>query len=371
VPFIDLGRVHAPLKARFLAEIDAILEDGGFTNGAAVAAFEDAFASYCGSSFCVGLASGLDGLRLALMGAGLTRGAEVIVPAQTFVATYEAVTQAGGRPVVVDISETDYNMDVSAAGDAISDRTHCLLPVHLYGQLADVTALASLAARHGISLLEDACQAHGASRNGRRAGVSGLAGAFSFYPGKNLGAIGDAGAITTNDDGLARRVRALREHGQTEKYQHSMEGYTARLDTIQAAVLLQKLPCLDDWNAQRRTAARFYIESLTGVGDLRLPSTPAESEPVWHLYVVRTADPRGLAEWLRARGIVTGRHYPEPPHLSPAYQWLGYREGMFPVAEAVAREALSLPIFPGIREEELTAVTDAINGYFQHACTAS
>ena len=230
------------------------------------------------------------------------------------------------------------------------------MPVHLYGQLADMRALRRVADGAGIAIVEDACQAHGATRVGERAGASGVAAAFSFYPGKNLGAAGDAGALVTRDAEVATRVRALREHGQTAKYVHAYEGWTSRLDTIQAIVLSHKLPELETWNDQRRDAAAFYTDALSEVGDLRLPPVAAGSSPVWHLYVVRTSDPDGLATWLRDRGIGAGRHYPEPVHLTDAYARLGHRAGDFPVAEALARECLSLPIFPGMTEQQLAAV---------------
>jgi dTDP-4-amino-4,6-dideoxygalactose transaminase len=366
VPFLDLAPSHDALVEPILAEVAQLIASNAYANGPQVAEFERKFAGYCGTAECVGLGSGLDALRLALVAAGLEHGEEVVVPANTFVATLEAVTQAGGRPVVVDVSEHDYNVDVEAAAAAIGPRTRLLLPVHLYGQLADVSTLVALCERSGVGLVEDACQAHGAERDGVRAGTAGAAAAFSFYPAKNLGAMGDAGALVTDDAVLAARVRALREHGQVGKYRHEEEGWTARLDTIQAIVLLRKLPFLDGWNDERAACARYYDDALTGVGDLRLPPVPPGSKPVWHLYVVRTARPDRLAEFLAARGIATGRHYPEPVHLTPAYSWLGYRRGCFPVAEALAAEVLSLPVFPGIREEQLAAVADSIAEYFRH-----
>jgi dTDP-4-amino-4,6-dideoxygalactose transaminase len=364
VPFLDLRPSNGPLATLLLEEIAELVESGAFTNGPQVAAFEEAFASYCGAPFCVGMGSGLDALRLALVGAGLERGDEVVVPAQTFVATYEAVTQAGGLPVVADVSDVDCGLDPDAAAAAVGPRTRFLLPVHLYGQMADLRALSALANRHGLEVVEDACQAHGARRDGVAAGTAGLAGAFSFYPGKNLGAFGDAGALVTRDVELARRSVALREHGQSRKYVHDLEGYTARLDSIQALVLLRKLALLDAWNAERQVAAAYYNAELEGVGDLRLPPVAPGSQPVWHLYVVRTAEPTALAETLRSRGIGSGRHYPEPPHLSVAYAHLGYRPGSFPVAEALAREGLSLPLFPGISEMQLAAVVAAVVEHF-------
>ena len=364
VPFLDLRPSHEPLADAILADVAALIEANAYINGPAVAEFERDFAEFCGSAYAVGLASGLDALRLALLAAGLRQGDEVIVPAQTFVATLEAVTQAGGKPVPVDVREADYTLDVDAVAAAIGPRTRALLPVHLFGQMADMKRLDELARRHDLVLLEDACQAHGASRDGLTSGAVGTAGAFSFYPGKNLGAMGDAGALVTNDEELASRLRALREHGQTRKYEHAWEGYTARLDTIQAAVLLRKLPWLTQWNESRRAAARLYSESLAGLGDLVLPAVAPGSEPVWHLYVIRTSDPVALGESLAARGISTGRHYPQPVHLASAYEWLGYGEGDFEVAERLAGESISLPIYPGITEAQVETVVDAIRRFF-------
>jgi dTDP-4-amino-4,6-dideoxygalactose transaminase len=364
VPFLDLGLLHRGLKAEIVEEIAELVDSSAFTNGPQVREFETAYAAYCGTSACVGLASGLDALRLGLQAAGIEPGDEVVVAANTFVATLEAVTQAGGRPVVVDASESDYNLDPGKVESALTERTRFLMPTHLYGQLADMRALEEIAERRGLTILEDACQAHGASRDGITAGTSGVANAFSFYPGKNLGAFGDAGALTTDDDELAARVRSLREHGQTRKYLHELEGWTARLDTIQAIVLLRKLPLLDRWNGERRAVAAKYADRLAGIGDLRLPPVPEGSEPVWHIYAVRTVDPEALAGFLRERGIGSGRHYPDPVHLSPAYAWLGYGEGDFPVAEAVASEQLSLPMFPGMTDAQVDSVVGAIADYF-------
>jgi dTDP-3-amino-3,4,6-trideoxy-alpha-D-glucose transaminase len=364
VPFLDLGLLHRDLKAEIVEEIAELVDSSAFTNGPQVREFEAAFAAYCGTEHCVGLASGLDALRLGLQAAGLEAGDEVVVAASTFVATLEAVTQAGGRPVVVDAADEDYNLDPAALEAALTERTRFLMPTHLYGQLADMRSLMEIAERRGLAILEDACQAHGASRDGIAAGTAGLANAFSFYPGKNLGAFGDAGALVTDDEELAARVRALREHGQTRKYVHEIEGWTARLDTIQAIVLRRKLPLLDRWNGERRAVAAKYDERLAGIGDLRLPTVPDGSEPVWHIYAIRTAAPEELAGFLRERGIGTGRHYPDPVHLAPAYRFLGHERGEFPVAEALASEVLSLPMFPGMTEQQVDTVVAAIADYF-------
>ena len=366
VPFVDLGPSHTDLKQAILDEVAELIDSGAFVNGPPVARFEAAFADYCRRETCVGVASGLDALRLTLLAAELESGSEVVVPANTFVATFEAIAQARLVPVPADASEDDYNLDPAAAGAAVTSRTSALLPVHLYGQLADMTRILELARAQGLFVLEDACQAHGAERDGLRAGAAGDAAAFSFYPGKNLGAMGDAGAVVTDDGVLAAHVRALRENGQTAKYTHVYEGYTSRLDSIQAAVLAQKLPRLDGWNEDRARVAAAYATSLDGVGDLVLPPVPSGSVPVWHLYVVRTGRRDELAQFLAEHGIATGKHYPEPPHLSAAYASLGYVEGAFPVAERLARELLSLPIYPGMPEQQVVAVTDAVCAFFMH-----
>jgi dTDP-4-amino-4,6-dideoxygalactose transaminase len=364
VPFVDLRPSHEPLREDLLDDVAALLESGAFINGPQVAAFERDFAAYCGTAACAGVGSGLDALRLALIAAGLEPGAEVLAPAHTFAATLESITQAGCRPVLVDVREDDYGMDPDAAQAAVGPDTAMLMPVHLYGQLADMRRLTALADQKGLRIVEDACQAHGASRDGIRPGERSLAAAFSFYPGKNLGAIGDAGAAATNDADLAARIRALREHGQLRKYEHDFEGWTARLDTLQAAALLRKLPLLDEWNRQRAAVAAMYTEGLEGVGDLRLPAVMPDSEPVWHLYVVRTADPTALGAFLAERGIATGRHYPKPLHLEPAYAHLGYARGAFPVTERVAAEVLSLPVFPGLTDAQAQRVVEGVRQFF-------
>jgi dTDP-4-amino-4,6-dideoxygalactose transaminase len=268
-------------------------------------------------------------------------------------------------PRVADVDETSWGLDPEAAEAALTTRTRAVLPVHLYGQLADMRRLRALARQKALLVVEDACQAHGAERDGLRAGAVGDAAAFSFYPSKNLGAIGDAGALTTDDADVASEVRALREHGQSVKDTHQRVGYTARLDTLQAAALLRKLPLLVGWNEERRAAALFYLEALAGVGDLLLPPVAAASRPAWHLFVVRTAAPERLAAYLRDRGVATGRHYPEPVPYQPAYRCLGHRRGTFPVAEELARTCLSLPLFPGISGEQLETVAEAVRGYFR------
>jgi dTDP-4-amino-4,6-dideoxygalactose transaminase len=365
VPFVDLGPMSSSVKDRVLARISETLDKGDFLNGEAVHDFEQRFSEFLGRTRCVGVSSGLDALRLSLLAGGLEPGAEVIVPAGTFAATFEAVVQAGAKPSVVDISAVDYTLDIEETETAAAAGASHVVPVHLYGQLADMRSLTHIAGKYGLGVVEDACQAHGALRDGLPAGGASHAAAFSFYPSKNLGAMGDAGAIVTDDEELAARTRALRVHGETRKYHHEYVGYTARLDTIQAIVLLEKLPMLDEWNRQRRAAARFYSEALSTVDGLQLPAEAPGSESAWHLYVVRTAEPERLAEFLAVRGIQCGRHYPEPLHLSPAYRHLGFAPGDFPVAEGLAREALSLPLYPGIRHSQLEQVCEAVVDYFE------
>lgn len=364
VPFVDLSSSTEAVRSGLLADVAELLDAGAFVNGPAVEAFEREFAAACGRRFGVGTASGLDALTIGLRALGLEAGDEVVVPAMTFVATFEAVVHARGRVVVVDVGEDDACLDPAGAAAAVGPNTRFLLPVHLYGQMADMHALGSLAAKHGLTILEDACQAHGAERDGLGAGATGAAAAFSFYPSKNLGAMGDAGALVLDDEDAASTARALREHGQTSAYHSARVGMTSRLDTLQALVLLRKLPLLERWNAERAQAASFYEEALQGVGDLRLPARVAGARHVWHVYQVRTRGPEALGAYLAGRGIGTKRHYPEPPHLSAAFADLGHPAGSFPVAEAIARETLSLPLFPGITEEQLAAVVDAVVDFF-------
>ena len=364
VPLLDLSPSHHELRRDLVTAFEELIDSGAFTNGPQVAELETAFARYCDVPYCVGLASGLDALRLALVAMELKPGEEAILPANTFVATAEAVVQAGLTPVLADASERDYNLDPDAAAAAVTPRTRVVVPVHLYGQMADMVRLLADARSRGLDVVEDACQAHGARRDGLVAGAAGRAGAFSFYPSKNLGAFGDAGALVTGDERLAARVRALREHGKTARHRHETVGYTARLDTLQAAVLLRKLALLPAWTAERRAIAGAYSQALDGVGDLRLPPLAPESEPAWHLYEIRTGRADRLAVFLDERGIQTGRHYPSPVHLTPAFAHLGHGPGAFPVSEALARELVSLPIYPGLGDDRLGAVVAAIQEFF-------
>ena len=364
VPFVDLSIPTEAVRRDVFAHLDGICDRGAFVNGPAVEAFEDEFARWCGTVACVGVASGLDALRLVLLATGLESGDEVIVPAMTFIATWEAVAQAGGVPVPVDVRADDAGVDLEAVDAACGPRTRFVMPVHLYGQPVDVVGLREVARARGVEIVEDACQAHGAVRDGVRTGTVGRAAAYSFYPSKNLGAWGDAGALVTDDVALADRVRALRQHGERRRYHSDSVGYTARLDALQAVVLAHKLPHLEGWNDERRRIAERYSDALAGVGDLVLPTTMPATRHVWHLYTVRTASPERLAEHLAGRRVATGRHYPEPPHLSKAFAYLGHEQGSFPVAEAIGRETLSLPIYPGLTDAQQEAVIQAVQDFF-------
>ena len=363
VPFVNLDASCRPLNAAILADIADLLDSTGFHYGPQVAEFEDRFAAYCGTAACVGMSSGLDALRLALLAAGIEPGDEVIVPANTFIGTFAAVHQAGGIPVPADDERSRLQprsglwSRTRHRPDAVCRPRPSVRPTCRHAIVVGVGGL-------GLVLIEDACQAHGAERDGTRAGVGGRAAAFSFYPSKNLGAAGDAGAVVTSDGGLATRLYALRHHGERERYYSEVEGYTARLDTIQAIVLLHKLPHLDRWTDERRAAAAFYTDALAGVGDLRLPPTPPDSNPVWHLYVVRTGEPAALARHLAERrsaavAIIRSR-------LTSLARLGGSASSVatFPVTEAIAAEGLSLPLFPGITEAQLEAVTSAVADYF-------
>jgi dTDP-4-amino-4,6-dideoxygalactose transaminase/acetyltransferase-like isoleucine patch superfamily enzyme len=391
IPFLDLITPHKELEEQLVGAFRAALHTAGFIGGPVVEQFERAFAEFCTTKHAVGVGSGTDALRFALLACGIKAGDVVITVPNTFIATTEAITQAGGIPEFVDIDEQTYNMSaaslqefletqcrVNDAGRLMSARhgrpVAAIVPVHLYGQMADMDAILGLAEKYGLTVIEDACQAHGAeyfsARRGRwmRAGSMGRAAAFSFYPGKNLGACGEAGAVTTNDEAVAGAIRLLRDHGQAQKYFHDIEGYNGRLDAIQAALLMAKLPHLEGWNDARRACADEYDRLLAGNRWLVLPSEPSWSRAVYHLYVVRTADRVGLIAHLKEAGIGAGIHYPIPLHLQKAYAGLGYREGSFPVAERVAREIVSVPMFPQLTAGQQARVAKVIEEFRAPVC---
>lgn len=355
LPFLDLKTPHRELSTEILAVWERILHEASFVGGPEVEGFEKEFAAFASAQHAVGVASGTAALRLALLALGLKPGDEVILPAHTFIATAEAVTQAGGRPVLVDVDGTSGTLAPERVEEAITPRSRVLLPVHLYGQPADMDPLCEIARRHGLRVLEDAAQAHGAEYHGRRAGSLADAAAFSFYPGKNLGACGEAGAVTTGDPEVAERVRQLRDHGQQRKYHHACEGTNSRLDALQAAALRIKLRHVETWNRQRRHTADLYRSGLASC-DITLPQELADRRHVYHLYVVRHSDRDALQHGLDEAGISTGLHYPIPLHLQPAYSDLGHRAGDFPRAEHWASTGLSLPMFPGMSEAQVERV---------------
>ena len=351
IPFVDLKDQYAAIRDEVHAAIQNVLEQCTFASGPAVAAFEADFARYCGVPHCIGVNSGTSALHLALIACGVGPGDEVITVPMTFVATAWAISYVGARPVFVDIEPMTYTMDVEQVERAITARTRAILPVHLYGQMADLTPLLEICKQYGLALIEDAAQAHGAEYHGARAGGMSQVGCFSFYPGKNLGAYGEGGAITTNDEVIAARMRILRDHAQSERYRHEEIGFNYRMDGLQGAVLGVKLRHLEAWNAARRQAAARY-EVLLDDMSLVLPHEAKDRRSVWHLYVVRHPQRDLLQQALTAAGIGSGLHYPIPVHLQPAYAHLGHCAGDFPVAERVAGECLSLPMYAELKEEQ-------------------
>lgn len=359
IPFLDLATPHRELAGEILAAWEKILTQAAFVGGVELTAFESEFATHVGATRAVGVGNGTDALRLALVAMGLKPGDEVITVPHTFIATTEAITQAGGKAVFVDVDPRTATMDPSRIEAAIGPRTRVLLPVHLYGQTAEMDPILDIAKHRGLLVLEDACQAHGALYRGRPAGAMGTAAAFSFYPGKNLGACGEAGAVTTDDTGLADRIAQLRDHGQARKYHHDVEGTNARLDALQAAALRIKLRRLEAWNEARRRHAREYAKGLAGSG-VEIPEEVSDRRHVWHLYVIRHPEREKIREALAAAGIGTGMHYPVPLHLQKAYAGMGLRPGAFPVSERWASQGLSLPMFPGLADHQIERVCETV-----------
>ncbi|MDS4018974.1 MAG: DegT/DnrJ/EryC1/StrS family aminotransferase [Candidatus Competibacter sp.] len=361
VEFLDLKAPQIELRSPLESACDRVLNSGWYILGREVEAFEREFAAYCEAEHCVGVGNGLEALHLILRACGIGPGDEVIVPANTYIATWLAVSYAGATPAPVEPDARTYNLDPALLEAAITRRTRAVLPVHLYGQPADMDPINAIAARHGLKVIEDAAQAHGARYKGRRVGGLGDAAGFSFYPGKNLGALGDGGAVVTNDAELADRVRVLRNYGSRIKYHNEVKGFNSRLDELQAALLRAKLPVLDEWNARRRDVAARYRDGLAG-SELGLPFVPEWAEPVWHLFVARHPRREALQQRLQQAGIGTMIHYPIPPHLQPAYAELGFGAGAFPLAEALHREVLSLPMGPHLTLDELARVAAAVRG---------
>lgn len=361
IPLVDLQAQYLSIREEIDDAIARVVAGGRFVGGPVVEAFEREFAAFCGAAHAVGVANGTDALVLALRACGVGPGDEVIAPALTFTATAEAIVLAGARPVFVDVDDT-YTLDVAQAAARITPRTRALMPVHLYGQPADMDPLMALAERHGLYVVEDAAQAHGARYHGRRAGSLGHIACFSFYPGKNLGAYGDGGAVVTGNAEWAAKVRVLGDHGRTGYYEHRYVGCNSRLDALQAAVLRVKLRHLDDWNAARRRAAERYRARLASLHGVVLPHEAPGREHVYHLYVVRTPGRDALRERLTQAGIQSGLHYPVPLHLQPAYADLGYAPGTFPRSEAWTGEVISLPIYAELHEGQIESVCRVLEG---------
>jgi dTDP-4-amino-4,6-dideoxygalactose transaminase len=360
IPFLDFVGPYAELRAGLDAAYQRVMESAWYILGREVAEFEREFAAWCGVKHAIGVGNGLEALHLVLRAWGVGTGDEVIVPSNTYIATWLAVSYAGAIPVPVEPNPATFNLDPSRVAAAITPRTKVLLPVHLYGQPADTAPLLELAAAHNLKVLEDNAQAHGARYRGRRTGALAHAAGVSFYPGKNFGALGDAGAVVTDDDTLADQVRTLRNYGSRRKYFNEVKGFNSRLDELQAAFLRVKLPVLDEWNQRRREVARHYLQALPGVPGLVLPHVPAWAEPVWHLFVVRHPQRDHLQQRLTEAGIGTLIHYPVPPHLSGAYADLGYRTGAFPIAEELASTVLSLPMGPHLTQAQAAEVVEAV-----------
>ncbi len=390
VPFLDLVTPHVELEAELTAVFRRSLHTASFIGGSMVEEFEKSFAAFCGTDDSIAVSSGTDALRFAIMACGVQPGDVVLTVPHTFIATTEAISQAGAVPEFVDIDEQTYNISVEGleqyleeqcsrdqSGKLISRRSNrpvtAVVPVHLYGQMADMDEILRLAEKYGLTVVEDACQAHGAEYYSRRlhrwmkAGSMGSAAAFSFYPGKNLGACGEAGAVTTNDSRIAGKIRMLRDHGQAKKYYHDVEGYNGRLDAIQAGLLHTKLAHLAQWNARRRELAAEYNRLLAGNDAIIRPWEPSWSRAVYHLFVIRTSDRDGMIEHLKQAGIGTGIHYPVPLHLQKAYSWLQYKPEDFPVATQVATEIVSLPMFPQLTATQQALVVNAVEAFSERA----
>ena len=360
VPFLDLKAHHAPIREQLDAAIREVIDAGAFAGGPFVAKFEKEFAAYCGTAQAVGVGNGTDALWFALLALGVGPNDEVITVPSTFMATAEAISYCGARPVFVDIDEATYNMDPGLVEKAITPRTKAIIPVHLFGQCADMDPILKIAAEHRIPVIEDACQAHGATYKRKKAGTLGVAGCFSFYPGKNLGALGEAGAVVTNNAELAGKIQVLRDHGQARKYCHSQIGWNGRMDGIQGAVLSVKLKQLDVSNLRRRSHALLYDQLLGEIEEVIVPAQGRFNQSVYHIYAVRVKDRDQVLQSMAEKGISCAIHYPIPVHLQEAYRFLGREKGSFPVAERCAGEFLSLPMFPELTREQIHAVADEL-----------
>jgi dTDP-4-amino-4,6-dideoxygalactose transaminase len=363
VPFLSFTGQHQAIREDVLAAIAKVYDSQWYVLGESVQQFEQQYAAFCHTNHCVGLANGLDALHLALEALGVGAGDEVIVPSNTYIATWLAISFVGATPVPVEPNQSTYNMDPALLEAAITPRTRAIMPVHLYGQACEMQAIMDVAKRHNLYVVEDNAQSQGASYRGGTTGSFGDVNATSFYPGKNLGALGDAGAVTTNDAELAKKVRTLRNYGSQKKYYNEVIGHNSRLDELQAAVLSVKLPKLMDWTRQRQEVAALYDEQLAGIADLQLPVVAPDATHVYHLYVVRTSQRDALQQYLTEKGVGTLIHYPVPPHLQEAYRSMNFKKGDFPIAEELATTCLSLPMFPGMTAEQVHTVSSHIRTF--------
>lgn len=364
VPFLDLKAQNQALKVEILPLWEEILDSAGFIGGKHVNAFEEEFAYACGVKHCVAVNSGTDALRFIFLVLGLEPGDEVITVPNTFIATTEAINQAGGKIIFADVDPDTYNIDPAKIEEVITPRTRGIVPVHLYGQPADMETIFAIAKKYDLWVVEDACQAHLAEYKGQKAGSVGVAGAFSFYPGKNMGACGEGGAVTTNNEYLVAKVRMLRDHGQSKKYHHEMEGYNGRCDALQAAALRVKLKHLPAWNEARRKNAQCYFELLKDIDGIKLPVIHQNCLSVFHLFVIQVEERNIVQKALEKMGISTGLHYPIPLHLQKAYEYMGLAVGAFPMAETCAKRLLSLPMYPELSEEQIIYVCDCLGKIF-------
>lgn len=364
IPFLSFAAINRQIKPEITRAFETVFDEGWYVMGRHVTAFEQAYAAYNEVGYALGTSNGLDALHIALRTLGIGAGDEVLVPAHTFIASALAVSYTGAKPVFAEVDAQTYTLDVAAAAAAVTSRTKAIMPVHLYGQACNMDAVMALADKHGLYVIEDNAQAHGARWNGGLTGSRGHLNATSFYPGKNLGALGDAGAITGNDAVLIARAAMLRNYGSEKKYQHEVIGYNQRLDELQAAFLQIKLGYLPEWTRQRQAIAAVYTEALAGTGDLVLPYTDPSATHVYHLYVIRTEKRDALQAYLQERGIGTLIHYPVPVHLQPAYREAGLGKGAFPVTETIASTCLSLPIWPGMTSDEVHYVATTIRSFY-------
>ena len=360
IPFVDLKRQYRSISKEIDAAIHDVLQNGWYILGDNVAAFEEEFAKYCNAKYAIGVASGTDALTLSIGALGIGEGDEIITVPNTFIATIDAIYRNRAKPVFVDINHETYNIDVNKIEEKITEKTKAIIPVHLYGQPADMDIIVKIAKKYNLKIIEDGCQAHGAKYNGTKVGALGDVGCFSFYPGKNLGAYGDGGIVVTNNFEIAEKIRILRNYGQKVKYHHDLVGYNSRLDEIQAAVLRVKLKYLDEWNDLRRLHSEKYAQLLDRVSGIVLPLNEVNVKHVYHLYVIQCENRDQILEKLSLKGISTGIHYPVPIHLQKAYTKLGYRIGDFPVTENYAQKILSLPMFPELTYDEVRYISEQI-----------